>query len=245
MKRGDATVLSVSAVLAVLAAGAVVGSLVLDRRPQPAPADSAASLLVLTWGPSLCEVEPSNTGCRSGHVASLGQTFVLHGLWPQPATEQYCDVPRRTPDRSRSAVPLPDDLKASLQSMMSDSALMTTHEWYAHGTCSGVGPPEYFSVATTLASQATAVLNPLFAGAPGRRMSSRTVREAFDAKFGSGAGARIGLACRDARGGANVIYEVRLSLPPVTQLSRSAPSLADGLAAGPTVPPGCGQGRLP
>ncbi len=244
MKRGDKTVLSVSAVLAVAAAAAVAFSLNLDRRPRPSQAGSDASLLVLTWAPSLCKVEPSNTGCRSGHVGSLGQAFLLHGLWPQPATEQYCDVPRQTPDRSRSPVPLPDDLKANLRSLMSDSARMTTHEWYAHGTCSGVAPSEYFSLATTLAGQATAVLNPLFAGAEDRRVSSRSVREAFDARFGDGAGTRIGMDCRDARGEGPVVYEVRLSLPAVQRLEPNRP-LGEALAAAPAVPPGCGQGRLP
>lgn len=246
MKRGDATVLSVSAALAVVAVAAVAFSLlVLDRRPQPSQADSTSSLLVVTWAPSLCKVEPSNPGCRSGHVGKLGSTFVLHGLWPQPATEQYCDVPSRTPDRSRSPVALPDDLKANLDSMMSDSTLMTTHEWYAHGTCSGVTPPEYFSVAAELTEQATAVLNPLFVQSVGRGVSSRSVRAAFDTRFGKGAGARVGVTCKDARGGGSVLYEVRLSLPPVTRLREDSPSLAEAMAAGPTVSPGCGQAAVP
>lgn len=239
--------LSVSAALTVFAAAAVVFSLVvLDRRPQPAgSASSDSSLLVITWAPSLCRVEPTNSGCRSGHVETLGQTFMLHGLWPQPSTEQYCDVPKRTPDRYRDPVPLPDDLKSNLKSMMSDSTLMTTHEWYAHGTCSGVRPSEYFSIATTLAKQAGAALNPLFASSAGQNMSSRSVRAAFDARFGSGAGTRVSLSCRDADGGGSLMYEVRISLPPVAQLRQGSPTLAQALAAGPPVPAGCGKARLP
>ena len=81
--------ISVTAALAVVVAVAVAFSvLVLDREPRPADVASASSssLLVVTWGPSLCKVEPSNSGCRSGHVGSLGETFILHGLWPQPST---------------------------------------------------------------------------------------------------------------------------------------------------------------
>ena len=246
MKRGDRTVLVVSAVLATVAVAAVVFSLrVLDRQPQASEADSTSSLLVVTWAPALCAVEPSNSGCRSGHVRSMGSAFVLHGLWPQPSTEQYCDVPKRTPDKSRSPVPLPKDLEDNLKSMMSDSTVMTTHEWYAHGTCSGVTPPEYFSIATTLASQANAVLNPLFAQASDRELSSRSIRDAFDAQFGKGAGSRVGLVCKDAKGEGNLAFEVRLSLPPVAKLPKEAPSLAQQLAAGPTVPPGCGKARVP
>lgn len=239
--------LSVTAVLTVFVFAAVAYSvLVLDRQPRPAhdAADSSSSLLVLTWAPSLCKVEPSNTGCKSGHVDRLGRTFVLHGLWPQPSSEQYCDVPKRKPDRSRAPVSLPADLQASLKNMMSDSTVMTTHEWYAHGTCSGVTPPEYFGIAASLAEQAGVVLDPLFAqGADG--LTARAVRDAIDARFGRGAGSRTSLSCRDAAGAGSVMYEVRLSLPPVVELRSDNQALGDALAKGPTVPPGCGRARVP
>ena len=240
--------ISVTAGLAVVVAAAVAFSLlVLDREPRPAEvaAASSSSLLVVTWAPSLCKVEPSNSGCRSGHVGSMGQAFVLHGLWPQPSTEQFCDVPKRTPDRSRSPVSLPPELQTSLKAMMSDSARMTTHEWYAHGTCSGVTPPEYFGIAATLADEAAAVLDPIFEQAAGTRVSAGSVREAFDTRFGAGAGKRVGLTCRDASGTGSIMYEVQLSLPPVVELHREAPSLGAALAEGPTVPAGCGQARVP
>ena len=200
---------------------------------------------MVTWGPSLCKVEPSNSGCRSGHVGSLGETFILHGLWPQPSTEQYCDVPKRTPDRSRTPVSLPPALQTDLKAIMSDSAIMTTHEWYAHGTCSGVAPPDYFGIAATLAYQAGTVLDPIFEQAAGQQVSSRAVRRAFDARFGAGAGKRVGLTCRNASGAGSIMYEVQISLPPVIDLRRDAPTLGDALAKGPTVPPGCGQARVP
>ena len=200
---------------------------------------------MVTWGPSLCKVEPSNSGCRSGHVGSLGETFILHGLWPQQSTEQYCDVPKRTPDRSRTPVSLPPALQTDLKAIMSDSAIMTTHEWYAHGTCSGVAPPDYFGIAATMADKAGTVLDPIFEQAAGQQVSSRAVRRAFDARFGAGAGKRVGLTCRNASGAGSIMYEVQISLPPVVDLHRDAPTLGDALAKGPTVPPGCGQARVP
>jgi len=248
MKRGDATVISVTVGLAVVVIAAVAFSvLVLDRKPRPTEtaASSSSSLLVLTWAPSLCKVEPSNSGCRSGHVGSLGPSFVLHGLWPQPSTEQYCQVPKGTPDRDRNPVSLPPDLQASLKAMMSDSAIMTTHEWYAHGTCSGVTPPEYFGVAAALAGQAGRVLDPVFKQAAGQQISARSVRQVVEAQFGAGAGKRVGLSCRDASGAGSIAYEVRFSLPPVAQIQRDRPSLAGALAGGPTVGPGCGQAGVP
>ncbi len=250
MRRGDATVIWVSVMLAAVAvAGVAFSVLVLDREPRrqaAQPGMSTSSLLTLTWGPSLCTVERSNAGCRSGHVGQLGQVFVLHGLWPQPATEQYCDVPRRS-GGTKPPVTLPDDLRATLQAKMSDAAVMATHEWYAHGTCSGVTAPEYFRIAAALTDQASTVLDPLFSRASGRQISARAVRDAFDAGFGAGAGQRVTLSCRDSGGSEPLVYEVRLSLPTVAALraDTNPVSLRDALATGPVVPPGCGRGQVP
>lgn len=240
----------VSVTLASVAVAAVAFSLlVLDREPRPQaaePGSSTSSLLTLTWGPSLCTVDQSNAGCQSGHVRQMGQAFVLHGLWPQPATEQYCDVPKRS-GGAKPPPALPDDLSARLQAKMSDAKVMATHEWYAHGTCSGVAAPEYFRIAADLTDQANAVLDPLFSRATGQEISARTVRDAFDARFGTGAGERVSLNCRDSGRRQPVVYEVRLSLPRVTALEAAADpvSLRDALADGPVVPAGCGQGQVP
>ena len=201
---------------------------------------------MVTWGPSLCAVEPSNSGCRSGRVEQLGQSLILHGLWPQPSTEQYCDVPKGAPDRKRSPVPLPDDVTNRLQTMLSDPSMMTTHEWYAHGTCSGVTAPEYFGLATDLAQEAVRVLNPVFAASSGREISARSVRQTVDAAFGGGAGMRVGLSCKTAQGG-EVFYEVKLSLPAVVDLrvGDSTLPLGKALSRGPTIGAGCGQARVP
>lgn len=248
MKRGDKAVLTISAALAAVAIAAVAFSqLVLDRRnPSATPADSDSSLLVVTWGPSLCAVEPANSGCRSGHVEGLGRTFVLHGLWPQPSTEQYCDVPKGVSDRKRDPVQLPDDIRARLQNMMSDPALLPTHEWYAHGTCSGVGAGEYFGVATQLAQQAVPVLNGVVTSTPGGQVSVNAVRQTFDAQFGAGAGQRVGLSCKKDKGG-DVVYEVKLSLPPVAELhgGGNVVPLGEALSRGPAIGAGCPRAHVP
>jgi ribonuclease T2 len=246
MRRGDVTVWSLSAALAVVAAAGVTFSLlVLDRRPVPAPAAPGASdssLLVVTWAPSLCKVERSNPGCRSGHVQRVGRAFLLHGLWPQPSTEQYCEVPGGQRGRQRQSVVLPADLQARLQAAMSDAAVMTRHEWNAHGTCSGLTPPEYFDIAATLADQAGATLEPVFGESVGRPVTAAAVRGAFDAAVGPGAGDRVSMTCRRV-GQDQLAYEVRLSLPPVAELRGD--TLRQALAAGPEVASGCGQGTVP
>lgn len=226
-----------AAVLVILVA-LVAAGVILRERHTESPAAGGSSVLVLTWGPSLCRVETSASGCRSGRVAGLGNSFLLHGLWPQPRSQQYCGVPTR--DRNRRPVDLPPDVSARVRELMSDPAVATRHQWDKHGSCSGVTEAEYFGIATALAEQAIAVVDPLFDRSVGREVTARAVRDAFDDRYGSGAGHRVGLVCR---GGDSVAYEVRLSLPAVVDLRASG--LSEALAAGPAVPPGCGRARIP
>lgn len=226
--------------LAVVVLAGMALSRLVTSREAARPGSSDSSLLALTWGPSLCRVDSSVRGCRTGDVARKGQVFLLHGLWPQPESEQYCTVDGRRP------LELSRDLRDRLQTMMSDAASMAPHEWKAHGSCSGVMPQEYFSISAVLTEQAGAVLDPVFRSARGQRLSVRTVRELFDSRFGAGSGARVAMSCRQG-GGGDVVYEVRLSLPPVRDLNGAGPTLSLGeqLAKAPPVPAGCGQARVP
>lgn len=250
MRRGDAAVLSISAALGVVVVAAVVFSVFVEDRPREhasnVAANSTSSLLVVTWGPSLCTVDRSNAGCRSGHVGKLGPTLILHGLWPQPSTEQFCGLPKGQRDGSLPSLNLPQTVQTDLQSRMSDVAIMAPHEWNAHGTCSGLAPPEYFSIAAALAEQASAALDPVFQDGGGR-VSLDAVRARMDAEFGPGAGKRATLTCRKVDGAGMVAYEVQLSLPPVVDL-KSAPtpvSLKDVITKGPALSAGCRRGAVP
>ena len=192
MRRGDVVVLSISCALAAIVVAAVTYSVrVLDHKPSSAEfdsSDSSSSWLVLTWGPSLCGAEPTNSGCKSGHVGTQGSTWILHGLWPQPADKQYCGVPKAIADRASDlrgsnmpSVDLGGDMRNTLQSMMSDASTLAPHEWYAHGTCSGVTPDVFFSDAAALTEQARKVLDPMFTEAEGGRIQLSDVRDKFDA----------------------------------------------------------------
>ena len=250
MRRGDAAVLSISAVLGVAVVAAVVFSVfVEDRQRGPASnvaANSTSSLLVVTWGPSLCATDRSNKGCRSGHVGQLGPTLILHGLWPQPSTEQFCGLPKGQRAGSLPSLNLPQAVQTDLQSKMSDVTIMAPHEWNAHGTCSGLAPAEYFSLAATLAGQASQVLDPVFRDGGGR-VSLDAVRARLDAEFGPGAGKRASLTCRNVEGAGMVAYEVQVSLPPIVDLKSAQPpvSLKDVITKGPPRSTGCQRGVVP
>ena len=232
--------------IAVAVITVVIAVVIADRHQTAKPAATPASdssVLALTWGPSLCSVDSSVRGCRTGNVGRKGSTFLLHGLWPQPSTEQYCGVSRET----KRAPQLPADIRERLGSMMSDASALAPHEWLAHGTCSGVEPAEYFSVSMILAKQATDVLDPAVRALQGGRLSVTSLRELFDARFGPGTGTRLSLTCRRAEGRGELVYEVRLSLPPVVSLRAAGDSLSLGeqLAKGPAVAAGCRQAQVP
>jgi ribonuclease T2 len=258
MRRGDVAVLSISCVLAAIVVVAITFSVrVLDRTPVTVefePVDTSSTWLVMTWGPSLCRAGSTSPGCKSGQVDRMGRTWILHGLWPQPATNQYCGVPKGLVDRARDIrnsnlppIAVGDDVRASLQSMMSDASIMAPHEWYAHGTCSGVTPDVFFGDAVTLVEQAREVLDPMFADAEGGRIQVSEVRDKLNHVYGAGAGDRVRLSCRNVTGHGSLAYELHLSLPPVDELR--APdgtlSLQDLILKGPPLGPGCLHASVP
>ncbi len=91
-------------------------------------------LLTLSWSPAYCIVHPDDGAqCRG-----RGFGFVLHGLWPQFDSGGYpqsCGDPR-----------LPADA-AALGGRIYPSPRLVQHEWERHGTCSGLGPLDYFRAA--------------------------------------------------------------------------------------------------
>lgn len=251
MRRGDAAVLSISAALAAVVVAALVYSgTVLDRTTNPTAqiSEDASSLLVLTWAPSFCTVEGDNPACMSGDAAKAGQTLLLHGLWPQPRDRQWCGVPQDVRDREseRPPVQLSAGTRERLQSVTVNTASLAQHEWYTHGTCSGVSPDAYFDDAVSLAEQARTVLDPVLRDAAGGRLTLATVRARVDEAFGAGTGDRVGLGCRSKTGAGAMVIDVRLSLPPVVDLRTAdgAVTLADALHEGPPLAAQCRHGSV-
>jgi ribonuclease T2 len=100
--------------------------------------------LVLNWSPSYCATK--NPDAREGEPQCSGDraySFILHGLWPQYnrgwpqdcATQERPWVPEEVIQRMLDVMP---------------SKKLIIHEYRKHGTCSGLGPDEYFGVARQL-----------------------------------------------------------------------------------------------
>lgn len=112
--------------------------------PEPVPRPRAASfnrpsavqpfdyyLLNLSWSPEFCHSHPEATECGQH------STFVLHGLWPQNMDGTY--------PQNCSTEPGPSN-PAEYKDIYADPDLLR-HEWRTHGTCSGLSPDAFFSMA--------------------------------------------------------------------------------------------------
>ena len=107
-----------------------------SRQPRTIPAATGPQnfdyyLLNLSWSPEFCATHPNNR--ESGQ--HLG--FILHGLWPQNLNGSY--------PQHCSSDPAPRDLSA-FRDIAPDTGLLR-HEWTTHGTCSGLTPNDFFTLA--------------------------------------------------------------------------------------------------
>lgn len=92
-------------------------------------------VMALSWSPTFCELHPDEEE-QCGHK---GFGFVLHGLWPQfqnGGGPERCTTDDE-PDRKTVAGAL----------AFMPSRRLITHEWVAHGACTGMDPAGYFSLA--------------------------------------------------------------------------------------------------
>ncbi len=100
-------------------------------RPQEqgAPGQFDFYLLNLSWSPEFCATHGDSPECGR----NLG--FVVHGLWPQDTSGDY---PQHCSD-----APGPSNPQANTDII--PTASLVDHEWQTHGTCSGLGPDDYFA----------------------------------------------------------------------------------------------------
>ncbi len=252
--------LGISAGLMTVAAACVIFSLFVTdtrssatmRRAEEA-ALSKSSVFTLNWGPAFCKTDPKNEGCSSGRVAKLGDQMIIHGLWPQPYENDYCEVPEKeklVAERGvidqlppiKIAKPTLDRL-SPYYSRQEDMA----YEWLKHGTCSGVSQEEYFRDIEDLFAQVSEILDPVFQSAAGGELQADAIRKRLDATLGSRAGSRLKLTCVKAQSmSGDVILEAELSLPRVEDLRRDGAlkPLKDLLRHAPRIDGGCPGGLV-
>ncbi|MGA9333944.1 MAG: ribonuclease T2 [Rudaea sp.] len=122
----------VTLAICILTAGAAFAHGHHHRKQRSSGGHFDYYVMSLSWSPSYCATHPHDpTQC--GHQ---GFGFVLHGLWPQyrnGSWPQHCTA-QGTPDEAT--------IKRALAFM--PSRHLIEHEWQTHGSCTGLGPDDYF-----------------------------------------------------------------------------------------------------
>jgi ribonuclease T2 len=213
-------------------------------------------LLALTWQPGFCASGDHGAECKSSNAPR----FTLHGLWPdwdtngdgrQNADDAYC-LPgesgrksileleafagkdgdwRKLPEVTLSAAS-----RSDLAGVMPGVQVgLERHEWWKHGTCSGLQPDDYFATAILLLRQAErGALAHLVTGQAGKIVDRNALLKAFAQDFGPQSTRALTLDCARI-GAASALMEIRIR---VKRDSIAQGLNADGLAIPEKAPKG-------
>jgi ribonuclease T2 len=222
------------------------------QQKSAAPASGKPEyVFALSWQPAFCETKPGKAECKAQTAAGFDAThFTLHGLWPQPNGNFYCQVAAADKANDNPAhwqdlppVELEPNTRSELDQVMPGTASdLERHEWIKHGTCYGKSQQEYFSDALNLMRAVNASpVRDLFTQNVGQELTSDQIRSAFDSAFGPGAGERVRVSClNDHSSGRRLIGELTLGLTGPIGPNSSLGELL--LASAPTNKAGCPKG---
>jgi len=162
-------------------------------------------LLALTWQPAFCEGRPRKKECKTQTRNRYdAKHWSLHGLWPQPRNNTYCNVSDvdKGIDRNKKwhllePVKLSQKTAQALAFTMPGMASnLHRHEWIKHGTCYGKDAEAYYADSIYLTEQINnSAVGALFTRNVGNKVSLKEVRQRFDQAFGKGSGKKVNLKC--------------------------------------------------
>ncbi|MES1150606.1 MAG: hypothetical protein ABUL54_01830, partial [Dongia sp.] len=182
-----------------------------------------AYLLALTWQPGFCATHAASAECKT-----VTPRLVLHGLWPD--WDGNGDGKRDDADDTclsedgRNAilaiekggaagwpklppVALSEASRGDLAGVMPGAAGgLDRHEWWKHGTCSGLKPEDYFATAVLLVRQVErGALAKLLAERAGGDLERNALLDAFAADFGKDAARALTLDCAKSDAGSALV----------------------------------------
>jgi ribonuclease T2 len=173
---------------------------------EPLKKTSKQNLLALSWQNAFCQMHQYKKECKSMDRGSFGDDeFVLHGLWPQPRNNQYCNVSKkeRGMDKNKQwysldKLDLTTATRAELSKMMPGYAsYLHRHEWVKHGTCYGTNEEVYYKDSLNLLKQVNnSEVRDYFKNHIGKTVHLKEIRQIFDQEFGYGAGEHVTMSCR-------------------------------------------------
>ncbi len=174
-------------------------------QPTVPPSERPHYLLALTWQPAFCQSHQKKKECMTQTSDRYdASNFSLHGLWPQPRNNTYCNVSNnlKRMDQRKMWEQLPhlglteqtyDDL---LETMPGVASYLHRHEWIKHGTCYSTTPEEYYRESVTLVDQInSSEIRDFIASNIGNSIFTDELKEKFDNVFGPGAGEKVNIQC--------------------------------------------------
>jgi ribonuclease T2 len=162
-------------------------------------------LLAVSWQPAFCETHREKPECATQTEDRYdAKNFSLHGLWPQPKDNAYCNVGSKdkTIDRHGHWHLLPEVVLTDptfenlLMTMPGVASNLHRHEWIKHGTCYSDSPETYFRDSLALIGQLNdSKVRDFLAENIGRTITSEDIRRSFEESFGEGAGSKVNVRC--------------------------------------------------
>jgi ribonuclease T2 len=208
---------------------------------------SKQNLLALSWHNAFCETHRYKKECKRGirylfRSRSGDDSFVLHGLWPQPRSRVYCGVPQKwiVLDKRKQWHLLPEPeltekTKEELSRLMPGySSNLHRHEWIKHGTCYGTDAEHYFADALALTEAFNhSPVRALFVKKEGKIIDIAELRLLVDRIYGKGTGRKVAMQCKHG-----LVTELWLNL------GGSGNDLATLLRGGKALRSRCKRGRV-
>lgn len=180
----------------------------------------------LSWQPAFCETKPDKKECVSQTADRYdAKNLVLHGLWPNKDADTnhtygYCGVKPNVKKLDKAStwckMPAPNlsaDTKKNLAIYMPGYAsCLERHEWYKHGTCSGLTADDYFTTAYSFVEEVAETNFGKFISANvGKTIDASDLLAEFEKDFGEGSRNAVSLYCVKKKG-SSLLSEVRMSL---------------------------------
>jgi ribonuclease T2 len=167
---------------------------------------SKQNLLAISWQNAFCQTHKYKKECKNMTSKDFGAfEFVLHGLWPQPRNNQYCNVDKKQVGMDKNKqwhrlnkLELSSEVRSNLAKLMPGYVgNLHKHEWIKHGTCYGTNASDYYADSMNLLTQVNkSKVGQFFKQNIGRTIRIEDVRKEFDKAFGSGAGKHVTMNCR-------------------------------------------------
>ena len=177
-------------------------------KPTIAKQTTSKNLLALSWHNAFCQTHQRKKECKQSLFSTSKNSkyrqshFILHGLWPQPRSNVYCNVSSEDKNRKwdkLAPLKLSDSTRETLAKYMPGySSNLHKHEWIKHGTCYGKGADAYFKDALGLVEQVnSSKVGQFFENNIGKKITIQQIKALFKRTFGAGSAKKVELKCRD------------------------------------------------